>query len=735
MDPNATTSKAQLESIEKVETILIDEDSEPGDDVFSSCFRALPKYIQNEDKAVRQRSLGVLEFIGQREISAPSDPSDLCNSVSLCLCDSRKNIRAQAFRTIISLSNTISCTDFFKAFAEYNQSFLPEIRNEIILYIKDRMQSMTVDDWKLVMPLVAQAFEEKYENNKLISQIFVQNESFKNALDKTILSLTPSQQKLLKPYAESQEEANKSIAANPDDGEPVEINVNSSAFARKGRNEQMSQDDGFNIIKSASAFAPFYNTLSDDIRNCFDDDIAKLLLSHSYIDRLSAVNILKGAFKNQKLFQYTIDIVLRWSGAQFIKRQVSVAQAALNLLNENLVKGVRVSKVELYFIVPIILWCVATKSAAYGDVLEGLKMCSKPADYATVLIKCLELGHSEIISNVFEELGRIEDLSPVEKQLKELARNRLNIIAEPAKTLLLTLAPKTITTDGQIDTNEPVTALQILIQRIRVIPDFIKNPQDIFGFLYNQFQDKPTDERHIRYLLYCAHAFLSEPILISAVEPQLLVSFFGAVLEFSKDLDSKFSEAINAIGFILVTVVPVYPFYQCLIKYCEEHSEEITRFCFAYQVFLSANSLFCLDRVGDDLPLVRSLGKEALARRAESSSRDPLLYCIKTLLSEVVTLEQQRRMNLEFFKTAEHVDTAITGKMAQGNPLFTANELTLNDKLIFVKIIDKIGTPATKAEGIEELIAFDAENNCNHSAINAVCKLAPSLRSELSNYL
>ena len=735
---DAKDSKTQLESIERVETILLDEDEELDDDVISFCFNALPKYIQNEDKAVRQRSLGVLEFIGSRKLDVPKDVSSLCNSIILCLTDSRKNIRTQAFRTMYSLLNLLPCTPFISAIANYNSSFSQETRNDLILFYKDSADKLTDNDWENSIPLIAQVLEEKTENSKIITQVLVQNDSFKGAVQKVYPSLPQNQQKILKQYCDVSDEeqnAQRLSKAQDDNSEQISINVNSSAFARKGRNEQMTPEDGFNLVRSASFFPAFFNILSDDIRNCFDDDISKLLLSNSYLDRLTAINILKKAFKDQKIFQNTIDIILRWSGAQFLKRQLSVAQAALNLLNENLVKGVKVSKVELYFIVPIILWSVATKSAAYGDVLDGLKQCSKPTDYALVLLKCLEFGHSTIISNVFEELRRIEDLSPIEQQLKELARNRLSIISEPAKTLLLSLAPKSIEPEGQLDTTEPVTTLQLLIQKIRTIPELIKNPQDIFNFLYIQFQEeKPSEDRHVRYLLYCTHAFLSEPILISAVDQQLLSAFFSAVLNFSQSMDQKYIEAINAIGFILVTVVPVYSLYQCLIEYCEDHSDELTRFCFAYQVFLTANSLFCLDRVGDDLPLVRSLGKEALSRRSNAPSRDPLLYCLKSLLTEVVTLEQQRRMNLEFFKTNEQVDAAITGKIGSSNGLAVGNDLPISDKLLFVKIVDKLGTPSTKQEGIEELIAFDTDNNLNRSAINAVIKLAPNLKSELSNY-
>ena len=92
-------------------------------------------------------------------------------------------------------------------------------------------------------------------------------------------------------------------------------------------------------------------------------------------------------------------------------------------------------------------------------------------------------------------------------------------------------------------------------------------------------------------------------------------------------------------------------------------------------------------------------------------------------------------MTSEFFKQNQSVDQRIVGKVAMEEEYEEPPEMTVNDKLIFVKIVDKIGTMATKQEGIQELIQFDQENKCNNGAINAVCKLAPMLRTELSQYL
>ncbi|EAY18693.1 hypothetical protein TVAG_062980 [Trichomonas vaginalis G3] len=735
----ANDSKSQLEYIEDIENQLIDDDNDIVDATFcENCFKILPKYLQNDDKAVRQRSLKILEHIGTKDFQIPEDTTTVCYSIILCLTDQRENIKSQALRTLTSLLSVIPAGFFIQQFDQFNNNFSSEIRNELISYINEKIDTLTINDWKSCMLLIATAVEDKVENTKLIAQVFSKNQDFTDALQQAFASLPSSQQKLLHQYIDAsgiEVDKSKSMISEIVETPEATIAINSSAFSRKSRNEQMSEEDGLKLIHDSTAFAPFLASLSNDVRDVFDDDISKLLLSTLYVDRLSALESLRTAFKPPKKFQYTIDIMLKWCGIQFLMRQVSCAQAALGLLLDNLQEGIKVSKVELTFIVPIVLWCIATKSDAYSDLLDALKFSSKNSDYAYALLKSISLEHSAIITIIFEELGKLDDLTSVESQLKDLSHNRLKIISEPAKQLLFSIAPKGVDGDGNIDTSDPIAALQAQIERIRSIPEFIRNQREIFSFLFSLYEDQPTDERLVRYLLYCTYAFLSEPTLISAIENQSLVALFNSMLNFSLDIDQKFSEPMNAIGFILVTVVPVFSLYQSLIMFIDKQPERITRQTFVYNVFMTANSLFCLDRVGADLMMLRDYVKDAITRYGDVPKEDlrPVLY--KSLLTETVTLDQQRRMTSEFFKQNQSVDQRIVGKVAMEEEYEEPPEMTVNDKLIFVKIVDKIGTMATKQEGIQELIQFDQENKCNNGAINAVCKLAPMLRTELSQYL
>lgn len=735
----ARSSKEQLEYIEEIENQLIDdEDEATNNEFFDYCFKLLPNYLQNEDKAVRQRSLKILEFIGDKEIKIKPQNS-LSDAIFLCLADQRQNIRIQAIKTLYSLTASISTGFFVQQFDKFNANLSSEVRNDLIAFIKDKIDALSVDDWKKCIVLIATALDEKVENCKFISQVFSKNADFVNALQQTYSSLPQAQQKLLIQYLDANttmdDEIRQSQISEIVDESESTININSSAFSRKSRNGQMTEEDGLVLIHSAAAFSQFIAKLSNDIRDVFDDDLSKLLLSNSYVDRLSALETLSKALKPAKKFQYTVDILLKWCGAQFLMRQVNCAQAALVLLLDNLVEGIKVSKIELTFIVPIVLWCIATKSDAYSDLLDALKFCSKPADYGYALIKSISLEHSAIITIIFEELGKFDDLSPIEIQLKELSHNRLKIISEPAKSLLLSITPKGISQDGTIDTTDPIASLKAQIERIRTVPEFIRNQKEIFSFLFNLFESQPEDERLVRYLLYCTYAFLSEPILIGSIENQNLVAFFNSLLNFSMEIDPQFNEPMNAIGFILVTVVPVFSLYQALITFIDLQPLKITRQSFAYQVFMTANSLFCLDRVGSDQSMLRDYVKEAIARCGDAPKEDLRLTLYRSLLRETVNLEQQRRMTSEFFKQNQSVEMKIVGNIAAEEVPEEPPELTVNEKLIFVKIVDKIGTLATKQEGIQKLIEFDNENKCNHGAINAVCKLAPMLRTELSQYL
>jgi len=730
--------KQQLLFIEKIENLLLDEEDVLDDSFISSWLTVLFKYLESGNKNVIQRTLRVLEAIGQFRFSPPKEYSIFCHSLALCLCDARPNIRQQTIRTMVSLSKSFMYSNLLAPFDTLYSKFPPESKSEIIQFLTQNKESIV--DWKPVLSLIISCIEDKSLCLKNSLGDMLNNDPFLDYLEKNHESISEVQKKALHPFFEKINTQTKSAEENQPspikekepEPEIEPIFLNTSAFSRKGRNNNMNEDDGLKLLSDTNAYNKFNEQLSLDVRDVFDDDLANLLLSSQYQERIEAVSILRKVFKsNQTNFQNSIDIIIRWCGMQFIRRQISVAQSSLLLLIDHLGSGVQVSRIELIFILPIVLWSITTKSDAYTDLLVSLRKCSSNQDYSQSIIKCLVIKHPAVISTVFEELECIDDISSIETQLKELSRDKIKCISDPSKSLLLRIAPKTSMNNLDTKNMDPIIIFQNYIQRIRSVPDFITDPQNILSFLIEQFGLKPSEDKFIRYLLYCTHSFLSEPILTAQIDQREFIPLLKSILSFSLSLSQQYLEAINSIGFIIVTVLSPLPLFDSLINFFENNWQRINRQSFSYHLFSTANSLLCLDRVGSDLMAIRTLAKQSISHIAEATKDDLRIYLFKSLLGETVALEQQRLMQKEIYLKMDDSDTKTVHRKQAEIP---KPDLPISERLLFVSIVDKLGTPSLRNDGIHALIEFDEENGCNGSAINAVCKLVPSLKHDLDHY-
>lgn len=730
MDPSALQTsnwKQQLQYIEYVEEYL-DNKNELDEDFIIQLFGVLSKYLESDNKNVLQRALKVLEEVGNKSFALNSDVDSICNVVSRCLVDKRSNIRQQSIRTIKALSSKIPIFNFLKFVDGLLPEFTSECKTELIQLIQSQEEKLGSEDWNCLLMFIIHILEDKSSNKTFIQEL-IKNELLLTTIEKNQARLNQAQKKLVQPYIDRKVGFEKSLDDRLEDGsrssEPVFLN--SSAFSRKKRNQKMKEDDGIKLLTDGTAFAAFFEIFSQDVRDVFEDELVKIILSKSISDRLHTLESFKEIFKTSSpsVFQNSIDIIIRWCGMQFLMRQVSTAQGSLQLLIENCVDKIRFTEKELYFIIPIVLWSIATKSDAYSDLLSRIHHCSDEGTYSKVLLYSIQLGHTAVVTTVFEALEEVKNLSSIEEELRKLTTHRNANISYPAKNLLFHLSPSS----DNFEDEDPITVLHMEIQRIKTVPELISEPQKLFIYIYEQFYAMPSDERLIRYLLYCTHAFFSEPILASTIDPKDLVEFFRLLLAFSSGIPDHFSDYFNSISLIFVIIIQTLPFYETLIEYFDKNPDNITRQSFAYQAFSIANSLFCLDKVGSDLQAVRSLAKSAIQGCSDGHKNDCRTYLYKNLLSECVALEQTRCITAEYFRIAGKKDQPSISELT-----LIKDDMSNIEKFRFVKIVDKIATPASKLEGIHDLVLFDEENKMNGSAILAVCKLAPMLRYEIERY-
>jgi hypothetical protein len=202
------------------------------------------------------------------------------------------------------------------------------------------------------------------------------------------------------------------------------VTLNTSAFSRKLRHRELTVDDGLRLLTDISSYASFYRRAALDIHDVFDENVASLLLSPQNHERRAAVDELREIFRTSPAnFEHAADVIVRWCCLQFIGRHVSISQAALLLLIEQLgcaPESFFFAPIELYMIVPVVLWRIATQSDAFTGLLHDIRKRSRDSDFGSALLSSLPLQHSVVTALIFDELKKLSDLSGLSEPLRKL---------------------------------------------------------------------------------------------------------------------------------------------------------------------------------------------------------------------------------------------------------------------------------------------------------------------------
>ncbi|KAH0789080.1 hypothetical protein GPJ56_007017 [Histomonas meleagridis] len=570
-------------------------------------------------------------------------------------------------------------------------------------------------------------------------QEIIKNNLFINSLASNKSRFTLSQRKIVdnlleKSSSKSNEESKEPKVDETEEkkpSKPIQCNyiVNTSAFSRKTRQSELKADDGFRLLTDVLTFRAFSHQLSLDIRDVFDDNVSYLLLSNQSAQRLSAVSILGDIFESKpNNFINSVDIVIRWCCIQFIGRHLSVSQASLLLLLNNLRKCDKLlTTKEVFIITPIILWCIATQSDAFTELLHEIKRNSSEEDYSEALLESIKLEHNAIISTIFEELKELSDISKIKTKLQELSKSDNSLVQHESKLLLSKFSQR----PSNLSHADPITVLQEEILHIKTNPNDSDEARSIFDFIYAEFEGFPTDPRHLRYLLYCTYAFLSEPILSSSVENEDLISLLTLLCDFSLQCPVEFTDALNSIGFILVSISTSLHMFESLIEFIDNHIETETRRSFSFQMFNIGVSLIAVSQTPNYLSQLRIFAKSIIGQSTLRKDDIRAILC-RSLLAEIVSLEQQKLMDIEQSHYQEELLSSLNvqqNEVDEGIDIDSDEEET-NDLDDFLNILKRLTKQETKSNAIKELIAFD-DRMPQQKIVEIVKRLSPTIGREI----
>lgn len=740
---NAKTWNEQLQFIQFVEEIIMDDIDSISFEEIQSCFSVLSKYVTNENKNLVQRSMKIIEALCQCYNDFPvkfynsmdKDVSLIFKSVFKCLNDNRPNIREQSIKTLQLLIKITGFTAFCQNTLDQASSFCIEGQSNVIQFLKQHQYDMNDNEWKLIFHFLLHTYEGKVPALKNKALDLFKNDKFLNQLQINLSTFNPSQKKTFQAFLDRQTVKVENSLTNENNDydldDDVAIDINSSVFSHKQRQKELKDTDGLFLLTDVSSFGPFTHRLSLDIRDVFDDKISDLLLSQQSIVRVTAVDDLREIFCcSMKNFEYSVDIIIRWCLIQFLSWQLNISQASLSLLTDMLDyyknnEKFKLTSKEVHIITPIVLWCMANQSEAFKYLLQQVKYFSFERDYNDSLLMSLSLDHIPVIIHIFDELKTVKCFDTIRGRLEELSQESTTSFArEECKKLLMKHNP--LSPRKSLMTKNPVKTLQMHIKKIKNNPDGIANCRDIFGQILDMFDSKTLNRREIRYLLYCTHAFMSEPVLYCQINMNDFSTLVSLLCEFSLRCPAEFFDALISVGYAIATVQASISIFDTLINFISQNISSQNKNSFSYQIFRIGIQLIAINQSMNDLQHFKSFAKSVIGR---FQSKDDLRARLcRELLAEILIIENgsiiqfgENKNNIvhnSFMpKSPESVSTSNGSTIANGN----GEELHE-----FVRILKRLMKLETRFESIQELISF-SERYPREKIIETIVKLSPLL--------
>lgn len=727
--------------IEKIEEVLMEREGDLDRDAVRQVFQILAAIISKDNLRATQRSLKIIDAICDfpSKASVGDTVGEIFPAVLGCLNNQHKNIREQCVKTLVALSMNSSWSEFAREIGTGKVKLDSDSEKSVLQLVVDNANDFSEDNWGDLVPFIVGCLESKTSSVKSKALEITKNETFVAALNKNTAKLSSAQKKVVlnlldrRAIRNAEEQGDEDRADDQQPAASGAITLNTSAFSRKLRQREMKVDDGLQLLCDITSWNGFMKKLSLDIRDVFDDDVASLLLSQQSQDRLSGVEALRDIYDSSiGNFEHSADIAIRWCCFQFLGRHLNVSQAALLMLLEEfgaVPKTFSLSKVEMSFAVPIVIWCIATESSAYTGLLHELASHSSDADFASSLLLALNLQHSVVMQTVFDELKTISDLSGVEEDLKKLRQSPFGFVRSESERALLRLTP--CSPDNGKKTIGSVEKLQREITRIKNSPESIQDARNILGFIISQFQSMPKVTREIRYLLHCTNSFLSEPLLTTVINISDFKTLLTLICEFSLRCPSEYADALDAIAFSMVTLHADIVLFEGLISFIGQHRERLDRASFASRFFTIGISMIAVSQSCGDLGELRTFAKNVIGQGNVSKDDLRAVLC-RSLLAEIVCVQEQQKVESDYFKFNEgflqppHQESTF---IDEPEPAFAPS----GDCLDFFRVIEKLSRRETRADGIRELCQYD-DRFPNERIVDTVIRLTPSLRRDIEAY-
>lgn len=668
----------QRDFLTNVETAFLECKDVISNEDLDAIMRVLKKYLGENNKNLVLKSLTVLEQIlkvSDKEIKRFA--SLFAPSLVAAWGDNRANIREQATKVINAFVVYSTPSPFIRVISSASFKSNNDSRPEVMRFLAGHIKEIHHSDMERILPLLMQCLEDRVGSTRqlAIQVAGVVRATVPDAFESQLLRLTPASQRTIRNYFETapqplprstvpparqepepQVQPKKLVKPEPPAPELPKYASTPTSAKKQRRLKQQPAQLGLSIIGNKQTAALVLEKLKSDAQELLPSSVCHKLFSNMVTDQTEGLQEMKVLYTDDpSLVVFCSDIFVRWLAIKLLEKNTKVITDGIKFVID-MFSGEKVSMQEIETLVPVVFWCLDSKSGDVSDIVIDIlfliRVHSDPAEYSTVLRDCLEGCGVAALVQLFTELQyTVTDATPnsaiflqivgyIEHQSIEVAAACGGVLSMLARRMtddekcalisslqdgqrkalsaIISIEPKETVSFKSFNTMpslEKIRTCKKLMDQVKSDPSMVQSSSDtILYALLHELSAQRTDWPVIKLVIVSLHSILVSCSLRGPdlKEALLSITFFANRWQRKLVLMDGLAPAINSILFKLFEKIPLLHVFTTLLEGMKAITGTVPTESFYCKCWVAAtNQIEELMHIGDS-PKIISMAEEQL---------------------------------------------------------------------------------------------------------------------------
>ena len=686
----------QRDFLANVETAFAECKDPINSEDLDAIMRVLKKYLGENNKNLVLKSLVVLEQVlkaSDKEIKKYA--SLFAPSLIAAWGDNRSNIRDQATKVIDAFVVFSTPSPFIRVFGASSFKSNNDSRPEIMRFLVTHIREIHHSDLERPLPLLMQCLEDRVGSTRQLAMQVAGyvRKAVPDAFESQLLRLTPASQRTIRGYFETEpapqlQQQQKSAAPVKEVEQPrisrrtqkveqpvqeLPRYVSTPTDAKKQKRlKQQTENLGLAMVNNKQVTASVLEKVKSDAQGLLPTSVSQKLFSTMVADQNEGLQEMRQLYSDDPtLVVWCSDLFVRWLAVRMFEKNVKIIAEGIKFLMD-IFSETNVSKQEIETLVPVVFWCVDSKSGDVSDTVLDLlfliRIHSEPHDYLQVLTDCLETCSAPSLVHLFTELQyTVTDDTPKADVFSQIVGyiSHKSIAVAAACGGVLSMLARRMTTDEKeqlisslpdaqrqslsaivsIEPREPINfksfvsmqpldkirSCKKLIEQLKTNAAMVESSSEaiLYGLLH-ELSAHQTDWPVIKLVIISLHSILVSCSIRGQdlKETLLSLTFFANRWQRKLVLMEGIPQAINAILFKIFEKIPLLHIFTTLLEGMSSITGTIPTESFYCKCWVAAtNQLNELIHTGD-APKIISMATEQLQNLPSDDVRYKLLSAL-----------------------------------------------------------------------------------------------------------